>query len=401
MAVGYANQDKQRWLKLAALLLDGGLSGVAGLLGKLSVLAEGAVEASRFELSVHKPALAGLVALMLEASEELAALVKPLLPAAGGEDKGGDKDDKEERGKRQKEARERALAQMAEQQRAFAAMMDDSDDDNGGDDEMYYGEGPMRLGSSSQGDVATEDFQDEIGGQQCVLCHETADQTRPLGLICFAQASSVVSFAAGLRNTAEISPGNMPELVRDCALNEAVIDGYCFPYPRKNTPLLHLCFLKFCSALPTGEMLTHISHCRWERPGCERGHGVGVSFCGHAMHQDCLDRYMQSLELRLRTVDIGHGAVTFPKYLPCNAHVKRLAPGAFHPDSSHLLRSVCGRWGVSMPPVPGPRQCSRPHSSPGECGSIGGKGGECDGRGSQGLGVSVYQGAQGSGNSGR
>lgn len=231
MAVGYANQDKQRWSRLSSLLLDGGVSGIAGLLANLSVLAGGAVESCRFELSIHKQALVGLVAVMLEAGDELAALVKPLLPAAGDGDRGGDKDDKEERVKRQKEARERALAQMAEQQRAFAAMMDDSDDDDGGVDEMECAEGPDRLGSGS-GDAVTEDFQDEEGGQQCVLCHETADQTRPLGLICFAQASSVVSSAAGLSNNTEIAPEQMPELVRDCALNDAVIDGYSPPASR-------------------------------------------------------------------------------------------------------------------------------------------------------------------------
>ena len=71
-------------------------------------------------------------------------------------------------------------------QRAFAAKMVDGVDENEGSEDMAW-----QADSSQMADISTtnELMQEENRGHQCVLCHEIADLSRPLGLICCAQVA--------------------------------------------------------------------------------------------------------------------------------------------------------------------------------------------------------------------
>lgn len=94
-------------------------------------------------------------------------------------------------------------------------MMSDAEDED--EDEESGGKSGLPHTVSATEDI---ELQEDTEDQQCVLCHEMADPAHPLGLICFAQTSSVVSFSAGMRH-GDAVPSRPGQFRRDCALDEA------------------------------------------------------------------------------------------------------------------------------------------------------------------------------------
>ncbi|EKX40376.1 hypothetical protein GUITHDRAFT_142869 [Guillardia theta CCMP2712] len=166
----------------------------------------------------------------------------------------------DEKARRKKEALERAMKEMQARQQAFAAMMQDDDED---DLDESYG------GANEYEGRAVQDMYESVLPTQCVLCHEEASPGRPVGLISFVQASTVLSTLSKSSRRIEGTPS-----VEDESMTE---DTSAAPPNRKDHPW----------------SFTHVSQRGWEQRGRECG--VATTFCGHAIHRDCLNRYQSSM----------------------------------------------------------------------------------------------------------